>query len=62
MYKRLYSFITQNNIIYPLQFGFQGNHSVEYALISLTETIRNTLDDKNLAVVYFLTYKMLFKQ
>ena len=26
VHKRLYSFVTSNNIIHPLQFGFQENH------------------------------------
>ena len=33
-------------IIYPLQFGFQENHSIDHALISVTETIRRSLDNK----------------
>jgi len=43
MYKRLYSFVTQNHITYPLQFGFQKKLSIEHALISLTETIKYKL-------------------
>jgi len=33
-------------LIYPLQFCFQEKHLVEHGLISLTETIRSTLDNK----------------
>ena len=36
MYRRLYSFLVYHKIIYPLQFGFQENHSVEHTLISMT--------------------------
>ena len=46
MHKRLYSFVSSNNIIHPLQFSFQENHSVDHALISIAEAIRNTLDNK----------------
>ena len=46
VHKRLYAFVTSNNIIHPLQFGFQENHSVHHALISITEAIRSTLDNK----------------
>ena len=46
MYKRLYSFVSCRKIIYPLQFGFQQGTSVNHALISMTEAIKNTLDNK----------------
>ena len=36
MYKRLYSFLEANNIIYNLQFGFRKNYSTTLALLSLT--------------------------
>ena len=32
--------------IYPLQVGFQENHQTDHALISMTETIRRSLDNK----------------
>ena len=35
MYRRLYSVLIYHKIIYPLQFGFQENHSVEHTLISM---------------------------
>ena len=45
MYKRFYQFLTENNIIYDLQFGFRQNVSTVHALINLTEIIRQTLDE-----------------
>ena len=59
MYERLYSFVTRNKIIYPLQFGFQENHFIDHALISMTETIRRSLYSKKYGVVFLLTYKKL---
>ena len=47
IFKRLYSFVVCNKVLYPLQFGFQENHSIDHALISMTETIRNSLGNKN---------------
>ena len=46
MYNRIYTFLTKHNIIYPLEFGFQINHSIDHALISMTEMIRLNLDKK----------------
>ena len=44
MYKRVYNFLTENNIIYDLQFGFRQNFSTSRALINLAENIRQALD------------------
>ena len=46
MYRRLYKFLEIHNILYSEQFGFEENHSIDHALVSLTEAIRNTLDNK----------------
>ena len=45
MYKRVYNFLTENNIIYDLQFGFRQTFSTSHALINLTEKIRQALDE-----------------
>ena len=60
MYKRLYSFVTCNKIIYPLQFGFQESHSIDHALISLTETIRRSLDNKKYGCGVFIDLQKAF--
>ena len=46
MYKRVYNFLSQNNIIYDLQFGFRQKFSTTHALINLTENIRQALDER----------------
>ena len=46
MYKRIYQFLTEKNIIYDLQFGFRQNFSTAHALINLTENVRKALDEK----------------
>ena len=45
MYKKVYQFLTENNIIYDLQCGFRQNFSTAHALINLTENIRQALDE-----------------
>ena len=47
MYNRIYKFLDKNNIMYPLQFGFQQRYSMSNALF-LTEAIMNALDDGNI--------------
>ena len=44
MHKRLSIFLKKNKLIYLLQFGFRENYSTSYALIHLTETIKQYLD------------------
>ena len=51
IYKRLYRFLEIRKVLYSLQFGFQENHSIDHALVSLKEAIRNTLDNKDLVLV-----------
>ena len=45
MYKRLNNFLALHQILYSLQFGFLANHSIDHALTSRTETIKNSLDN-----------------
>ena len=45
MYKILYTFLNNNNIIYNSQFGFRQYYSTLHALINITENIRKTLDE-----------------
>ena len=53
MYKRLYTFLNKNNIIYNLQFGFRQQYSTSHALINITENIRKALDDGNIGCGIF---------
>ena len=43
IHSRLSTFLNTKDIIYPLQFGFRQNYSTSYALIHLTETIKEAL-------------------
>ena len=40
--------------MYNLQFGFRADHSVNHALISLTESIKNSLDNRKFGCGIFL--------
>ena len=37
MNNKIFKFFSDNNLIYPLQFGFGQKYSTAHALISLTE-------------------------
>ena len=45
MHTRLYTFLEKYDILHSLQFGFRNKHSTLHALISLTESIKKTIDD-----------------
>ena len=60
VYSRLYSFLNLHNCIYDLQFGFRANHSTNNALFSLTELIRNALDNGNFACGIFIDLQKAF--
>ena len=60
MYKRLYTFLNNNNIIYNLQFGFRQQYSTSHALINITENIRKTLDDGNIGCGVFVNLQKDF--
>ena len=54
MYERLYKFLTKYEILYALQFGFRASQSINHALVSLTESIRNSLDNKKFGCGIFI--------
>ena len=54
MYKRLHTFLDNNNIIYDLQFGFRQQYSTSPALINITENIRKALDNGNIGCGVFV--------
>ena len=60
MYSRLYKFLTSYNCIYELQFEFRANHSTNHALISLTEDIRDALDNNNYTGGIFIDLQKAF--
>ena len=60
MYKRLFKFLEFHKILYNLQFGFQENHSIDHALVSLTETIRHSLDNKRFGCGIFIDLQKAF--
>ena len=60
MHCRLYELLNLNNCIYELQFGFRENHSTNHALLSLTENIRETLDNNKFACGIFIDLQKAF--
>ena len=60
MYKRLYTFLNNSNIIYNLQFGFRQQCSISHALINVAENIRIALNDENIGCGVFVDLQKAF--
>ena len=60
MFNRLYSFLESNKCIYNLQFGFRQKHSTNHALLSMTQQIKDIIDNGNIAVGVFVDFQKAF--
>ena len=60
IYTRMYTFLENNKLIYKKQFGFRRAYSVNHALISITERIRNLLDNQNYVCGIFIDLEKAF--
>ena len=60
MYERLYKFLEEHEILYILQFGFRASHSINHALVSLTEAIKNSLDNRKFGCGIFIDLQKAF--
>ena len=60
MYERLYKFLEKHEILYTLQFGFRASHSIDHTLVSLTEAIKNSLDNGKFGCGIFIDLQKAF--
>ena len=60
IYKRIYQFLTENDLIYDRQFGFRSKHSTNHALVSLIEEINSNLDTGQKSVGIFIDLQKAF--
>ena len=60
MYKRLYTFLNKNNLIYNLQFGFRQQQFTSHTLFNITEHMRKAFDDGNVAYGVFIDLQKAF--
>ena len=60
MYHRLYSYLEELKILHPLQFGFREKCSTTHALISITESIRQSIDNNEFGCGIFIDLKKAF--
>ena len=60
MHKRLYEFLEHNNILFENQFGFRKNNSTVYALMEITERIKESIDNGKFGCGIFIDLKKAF--
>ena len=58
LHSRIFTFFSENNIIYPLHFGFRQQYSTFHALISLN--IRKNLHKRNIGYGIFVDLQKAF--
>ena len=60
VFKRVYSFLQDEDLIYSLQFGFRSKHSTAHAVISITEKIKEALDNGKFTCGIFVDLQKAF--
>ena len=60
MAPRITQYLELLSIIYPQQFGFRNGYSTSHSLISITETIRETIEKKKYGCGVFIDLKKAF--
>ena len=60
MHTHLYNFLDTFEMLYPLQFGFREKHSTMHALLSLTESIKQSIDNGKFDCGIFIDLQKAF--
>ena len=57
---RLYKYITESDLLYCKQFGFQKRHSLEHAILQLVEQIHQSFEKNEFALGVFVDLSKAF--
>ena len=60
MHNRLYKYLEKIELLYQLQFGFREKHSATHALLSLTESIKHSIDNGKFGCGIFFDLQKAF--
>ena len=60
IYARLIKFISKNNILYNLQYGFRSKHSTQHAILDIANTINSNMDSGKYTCGIFIDLKKAF--
>ena len=56
----LIDFLRKDKVLFSYKFDFQNNHSTNDVLISLTEMVKNALDNSNFSYGVFINLQKVF--
>ena len=60
MYNRLQKHLSENNLLFERQFGFQSSKSTEHAILELSDEILNSFEKNNFTVGVFIDLSKAF--
>ena len=60
MHNRLFSYVSQEKILYSKQFGFQSGHSTEHAILQLANQIRESFENNLYSLGVFIDLSKSF--
>ena len=60
MHKRLYQFLELHNVLFVNQFGFRTNNSTSYALMEITENIKQSIDNGKFGCGIYIDLRKAF--
>ena len=60
MYNRLQKYLKDQNILYDKQFGFQTDHSTEYAIAQLVDQIYEAFEKNEYTLRVFIDFSKAF--
>ena len=60
MYNKLCTYLTENNILFNLQFGFRCQHSTEHAIVELVDKILNGFSEDKYTLRVFIDLSKAF--
>ena len=60
MYNRLYLYLTENNLLYNKQFGFQKRHSTDHAILQLADQIQEMFNKNIFTLGVFIDLSKAF--
>ena len=60
IHKRLYNFLEKHNVLYQHHFGFRKNNSTVFALVQITEMIKESIDSGKFGCGIFIDLRKAF--